>query len=41
MPAPHVRTGEVLEDPAEENLLTYSVRIEGRDILVVLARKTT
>lgn len=37
----NVRTGEVLEDPAEENLRTYSVRIEGRDILVGLAKKTT
>ena len=37
----NVRTGEALEDPAEENLRTYPVRIEGRDILVGLARKTT
>jgi len=37
----NVRTGEVLEEPAEENLRSYPVRIEGRDILVGLARKTT
>lgn len=30
----NVRTGEVLEDPAEENLRTYALRVEGEDILV-------
>lgn len=32
----NVRTGEVLEEPAEENLRTYPVRIEGNDILIGL-----
>ncbi|OGI46857.1 MAG: hypothetical protein A2151_06915 [Candidatus Muproteobacteria bacterium RBG_16_65_34] len=32
----NVRTGEVLEEPAEENLKTYAVRIEGKDILIDL-----
>lgn len=30
----NLRTGEVLEDPAEENLRTYPVRVDGSDILV-------
>ena len=29
-------TGEVLDDPAEENLLTYPVRLDGDDILIDL-----
>ena len=33
----NLRTGEVLEDPAEDNLKTYSVKIEGKDILIGLA----
>ncbi len=33
----NLRTGEVLEEPAEENLNTYSVKIEGKDILIGLA----
>ena len=32
----NVRTGEALEDPAEENLRTYPVRIEDNDILIGL-----
>ena len=32
----NVRTGEVLEDPAEDNLTTYPVRIEDNDILISL-----
>lgn len=32
----NVRTGEVLEEPAEENLRTYPARIEGNDILIGL-----
>ena len=31
-----VCTGEVLEDPAEENLKTYRVRMEGERILIGL-----
>jgi 3-phenylpropionate/trans-cinnamate dioxygenase ferredoxin subunit len=30
----NVRTGAVLEEPAEENLKTYTVVIDGRDILI-------
>jgi 3-phenylpropionate/trans-cinnamate dioxygenase ferredoxin component len=30
----NVRTGEVLEEPAEENLTTYAVRVEGGSILI-------
>lgn len=30
----NVRTGEALEDPAEENLKTYPIRVEDGDILV-------
>jgi 3-phenylpropionate/trans-cinnamate dioxygenase ferredoxin subunit len=30
----NVRTGEVMEDPAEENLRTYAVRVEGSSILI-------
>ncbi len=29
-----VRTGEAMEEPAQENLRTYTVRVEGDDILV-------
>lgn len=32
----NVRTGEALEEPAEENLRTYAVRIEANDILISL-----
>ena len=32
-----VRTGEALEEPAQENLRTYAVRVEGDDILVAVA----
>ena len=32
----NVRTGEVLEEPAEENLRTYAVRVEGGSILMSL-----
>jgi nitrite reductase/ring-hydroxylating ferredoxin subunit len=32
----NVCTGEVLEDPAEENLRTYPVRLEGEHILIGL-----
>lgn len=32
----NVCTGEVLEDPAEENLMTYSVRLEGGRIQIGL-----
>jgi nitrite reductase/ring-hydroxylating ferredoxin subunit len=32
----NVCTGEVLEDPAEENLGTYPVRLEGERILIGL-----
>jgi 3-phenylpropionate/trans-cinnamate dioxygenase ferredoxin component len=32
----NVRTGEVLEEPAEEDLRTYPVHIEGNDILIAL-----
>lgn len=32
----NLRTGEVLEEPAEENLKTYAVRVEGKDILIAL-----
>ncbi len=30
----NVMTGEVLDDPAEQNLRAYAVRIEGQDILI-------
>lgn len=33
----NVRTGEVLEEPAVENLHTYMLRVEGDDILIALA----
>lgn len=36
----NLRTGEVLEDPAEENLRTYPVRVDGSDILVGPARES-
>ena len=32
----NVRTGEALEEPAEENLRTYPVRLEGERILIGL-----
>jgi 3-phenylpropionate/trans-cinnamate dioxygenase ferredoxin subunit len=32
----NVRTGEALEEPAEENLRTYAVRVEGGSILIRL-----
>ncbi len=32
----NVRSGEVMEEPAQENLRTYAVRVEGDDILVGL-----
>ena len=32
----NVRTGEALEEPAEENLRTYPVRVDGDDVLVGL-----
>ena len=35
----NLKTGKVMEDPAQENLRTYSVRIEGRDILIGPARR--
>ena len=34
----NVRTGEVLEEPAVENLRTYPVRIEGDDVLIGLTQ---
>jgi 3-phenylpropionate/trans-cinnamate dioxygenase ferredoxin subunit len=34
----NVRTGEVLEDPAEENLRTYPVRVEGSSILIQIEK---
>jgi len=33
----NLRTGEVMDEPADENLRTYPVRIEGSDILVGVA----
>ena len=33
----NVRTGEALEEPAQENLKTYVLKIEGNDILIDLA----
>ena len=32
----NVRTGEPVEEPAEEPLQTYPVRVEGQDILIQL-----
>jgi 3-phenylpropionate/trans-cinnamate dioxygenase ferredoxin component len=32
----NLRTGEVLDDPAEQNLRTYPVRLDGDDILIEL-----
>lgn len=32
----NLRTGEALEEPAEENLKTYPVRIQGSDIFIEL-----
>jgi len=32
----NLRTGEVLDDPAEQNLRTYPVRVDGDDILICL-----
>ena len=37
----NVRTGEALEEPAEENLRTYPVRLEGGRILVGLGEVGT
>lgn len=37
----NVCTGEVLEDPAEENLRTYPVRVEGERILIGLREAGT
>lgn len=34
----NVCTGEVLDEPAEENLRTYPVRMEGDSILIALPR---
>ena len=36
----NVRTGEVLEEPAEEPLKTHAVRVQGEDILVKLDART-
>ena len=30
----NVRTGQVMEDPATENLVTHAVKIDGDDILI-------
>ena len=32
----NLRTGEVLDDPAEQNLRIYAVRVDGDDILIRL-----
>ena len=32
----NLRTGAVLDDPAEQNLRTYPVRVDGDDILICL-----
>jgi 3-phenylpropionate/trans-cinnamate dioxygenase ferredoxin subunit len=37
----NVRTGEALEEPAEENLRTYPVRLEGERILIGLPEGET
>ena len=37
----NVRTGEALEEPAEENLKTYPVRLEGERILIGLFEAET
>ena len=37
----NVRTGEALEEPAEENLKTYPVRLEGERILIDLSEAGT
>ncbi len=37
----NVCTGEVLEEPAEENLKTYPVQVEGDSILVRLTEART
>ena len=37
----NVRTGEALEEPAEENLKTYPVRVEGDNILIGLTASRT
>ena len=34
----NVCTGEVLDEPAEDNLKTYPVRVQGGSILIVLPR---
>lgn len=33
----NLRTGAVLDEPAEDNLRTYPVRVEGDDVLVCLS----
>lgn len=33
----NLRTGEVMDEPADENLRTYPVRVEGEDIEIGLA----
>jgi 3-phenylpropionate/trans-cinnamate dioxygenase ferredoxin subunit len=37
----NVRTGEVVEEPAEKNLKTYPVRLEGERILIDLSEAGT
>ncbi|MBI3042786.1 MAG: non-heme iron oxygenase ferredoxin subunit [Betaproteobacteria bacterium] len=37
----NVRTGEALEEPAEENLRTYPVRLDGERILIGLREAGT
>ncbi|MGZ8209309.1 MAG: non-heme iron oxygenase ferredoxin subunit [Burkholderiales bacterium] len=37
----NVRTGEALEEPAEENLKTYPVRLQGERILIDLSEAGT
>lgn len=32
----NLRTGAVLDDPAEQNLRTYPVRVDGDDVLICL-----
>lgn len=32
----NVRTGQVMEEPAEEDLPTYAVRVDGESILIAL-----
>ena len=35
----NLRTGEVMDEPAEEDLRTYPLKIEGEDILICLDRE--